>query len=76
VAEFDAKRAFLRDYVEKIIWNCGNIAIVGSLPLEGTAQAKLPFRIEGKVEDGTKRKWAQDGRFGSWVPVTLATNSV
>lgn len=75
-ADFDAKRAFLRDYVEKIVWDHGNIAIVGSLPLEGMPGAKLPFRIEGKIEEGTKRKWAQDGRFGSWVPAAIAANFI
>ena len=64
-ADFDAKRAFLHDHVERIVFDHGKVVILGSLPLQGAAQGKLPFRIEGKVEVGSRRRWAQDEQFGS-----------
>jgi hypothetical protein len=66
--DFDSKRAFLRDYVERIVFDKGKISIHGAIAHEGT----LPFRIEGRIEKGSKRRWAQDERFGSWVPVSIA----
>jgi hypothetical protein len=74
-ADFDAKRAFLRDHIEKVVFDHGKITILGSLPLEG-APGKLPFRIEGKVAEGSRRRWPQDERFGSWVPVAVLNNSI
>jgi hypothetical protein len=32
-ADFDAKRAFLRDHVERIVFDHGKVTILGSLPL-------------------------------------------
>jgi hypothetical protein len=67
-ADLEAKRAFLRDHVERIIFDHGKITILGSLPLQGAVQSRLPFRIEGNIEKGSRRRWPQDERFGSWVP--------
>jgi hypothetical protein len=69
-ADLDAKRAFLRDHVERIIFDHGKITILGSLPLKRTVHGKLPFRIEGKIPKESRRRWPQDERFGSWLPVS------
>ena len=70
-ADLDAKRAFLRDHVERIVFDHGKVTIFGSLPLQGAMQGRLPFRIEGEVQKGSRRRWSQDERFGSWVPNCL-----
>jgi DNA invertase Pin-like site-specific DNA recombinase len=75
-ADFDDKRAFLRGYVERIVFDRGRITILGSLPLEGAAPRTLPFRIEGEIAKGSKRRWAQDERFGSWVPTAASTTCI
>jgi hypothetical protein len=67
-ADLEAKRAFLGDHVERIVLDHGKVTILGSLPLQGAMQGRLPFRIEGEVEKGSRRRWSQDERFGSWVP--------
>jgi site-specific DNA recombinase len=73
-ADIDAKRTFLRDHIEKIIFNHGKLTIVGSLPLQGaTTDTKLPFRIEGEIDravirsKAARRLWA-DERTTSWMP--------
>jgi site-specific DNA recombinase len=67
-ADLEAKRAFLRDHVERIVFDHGKVTILGSLPLQGAVPGSLPFRIEGEIEKGSRRRWPQDERFGSWVP--------
>jgi len=57
--DFDHKRTFLRDYVERIIFDRGRITILGTLPLDGATPRTLPFRIEGEIAKGSKRRWAQ-----------------
>jgi site-specific DNA recombinase len=74
--DFDDKRAFLRDYVERIVFDRGRITILGSLPLDGPSPRTLPFRIEGEIAKGSKRRWAQDERFGSWVPGADLSNAI
>ena len=50
-ADFDAKRQFLVDHVERVIYNRYNVTIVGSVPVQfASGHAKLPFRIEGKID--------------------------
>jgi hypothetical protein len=66
--DLDAKRAFLRDYVEGIVFERGNITIHGTIAHKGAPGGTLHFRIEGQIEKGSKRRWAQDERFGSWGP--------
>jgi hypothetical protein len=36
-ADLDAKRQFLRDHVEKMVFDCGRITITGSVPIQGAA---------------------------------------
>jgi hypothetical protein len=75
-ADFDDKRAFLRDYVERIVFDRGKITILGSLTLESATPRSLPFRIEGEIAQGSKRRWARDERFGSWVPSAALTTCI
>jgi hypothetical protein len=72
----DGKRAFLRDYVEGIVFERGNITIHGTIAHHGAPGRALHFRIEGQIEKGSKRRWAQDERFGSWDPVFVLANSI
>jgi site-specific DNA recombinase len=74
--DFDGKRAFLRDYVERIVFDRGKISIHGQIPHQAAPEGMLRFRIEGRIEKGSKRRWAQDERFGSWVPVSLIVPTV
>lgn len=52
------------------------LTILGALPLEGAQPRTLPFRIEGEIAKGSKRRWAQDERFGSWVPGAALTTCI
>jgi hypothetical protein len=67
-ADLEAKRAFLREHVERIVFDHGKVTIFGSIPLQGAVQGRRPFRIEGEIEKGSRRRWPQDERSGSWVP--------
>jgi hypothetical protein len=50
-ADFDAKRQFLLDHVERVIYNRYNVTIAGSVPVQSVpGETKLPFRIEGKID--------------------------
>jgi hypothetical protein len=50
-ADFDAKRQFLVDHVERVIYNRYSVTIVGSVPVQSASgETKLPFRIEGKID--------------------------
>jgi hypothetical protein len=53
-ADFDDKRAFLRDYVERIVFDRGRITVLASLSLDGATPRTLPFRIEGEIAKGSK----------------------
>lgn len=83
-ADLDAKRQFLRDHVEKMVFDRGKITITGSVPIRGAAptQAKLPFRIEGEVNRAVVRSrasrklWPTDERSTSWVPAVPADVSL
>jgi site-specific DNA recombinase len=49
--DFDDKRQFLVGHVERVIYNRYDITIVGSVPVQSASgDAKLPFRIEGKID--------------------------
>jgi hypothetical protein len=55
-ADFDDKRQFLIGHVERAIYNRYDIAIVGSVPVQAASgDARLPFRIEGKINIKTVR---------------------
>jgi hypothetical protein len=71
-----SKRASLRDHVECIVFDRGRITILDSLQLDGATPRTLPFRIEGEIANGSKRRWAQDVRFGSWVPGAVLSSSI
>ena len=50
-ADFDAKRQFLVDHVERVIYNRYRVTIAGSAPVQSASgETKLPFRIEGKID--------------------------
>jgi hypothetical protein len=49
--DFDAKRQFVVDHVERVIYNRYNVTIAGSVPVQtASGESKLPFRIEGKID--------------------------
>jgi len=56
-ADVDAKREFLNDQIETVIFDRGRITIVGSIPIQGN-QAKLAFRIEGQIDRASIRLYA------------------
>jgi hypothetical protein len=48
--DFDEKRQFLKDHVERVIFNRYKITIVGSVPVRlPSGEATLKFRIEGEI---------------------------
>jgi hypothetical protein len=50
-SDFDAKRQFIVDHVERVIYNRYNVTIAGSVTVQtASGEAKLPFRIEGKID--------------------------
>jgi Recombinase zinc beta ribbon domain len=50
-SDFDDKRQFLVGHVGRVIYNRYDITIVGSVPVQSASgDAKLPFRIEGKID--------------------------
>jgi hypothetical protein len=58
-ADFDAKRQFLVDHVERVIYNRYNVTIAGCVPLQSASgETKLPFRIEGKIDIAAVRSAA------------------
>jgi hypothetical protein len=40
--------------VERIVFDCGRITILGSLQLDGGTPRTLPFRVEGEIAKGSK----------------------
>jgi DNA invertase Pin-like site-specific DNA recombinase len=49
-SDFDTKRQFLVDYIERVTYNRYHVTIVGSIPVRTESrESKLPFRIEGKI---------------------------
>jgi len=82
-ADFDAKKQFLRDHVEEIVFDRGRITIVGSVPMQGTPnETKLAFRIEGEIDrwsvrsQASRRLWKEDERLSTWVPAAVPNNSI
>ena len=51
--DIEAKRAFLQNYIQKIIFTYGRVAILGSIPIKNGLG--LPFRIEGEITDKRSR---------------------
>jgi site-specific DNA recombinase len=49
-ADFDAKRQFLVDHFEGVIFNRGKVTITGSVPMQAASgETKLQFRIKGEI---------------------------
>jgi hypothetical protein len=47
----DAKRQFLVDHVEKVIYEGYKITIAGSVPVQtASGETKLQFRIKGEID--------------------------
>jgi DNA invertase Pin-like site-specific DNA recombinase len=54
--DFDAKRQFLVEHVERVIYNRYRVTIVGSVPVQAASgETKLPFRIEGEIDPNAVR---------------------
>jgi hypothetical protein len=50
-SDFDAKRQFLVDNIERVIYNRYNVTVVGSISVRTeSGQTGLLFRIEGKID--------------------------
>jgi hypothetical protein len=50
-SDVDAKRGFIVHHIERVIYDHYEVAIVGSVPVpSASAGAKLPFRIEGRID--------------------------
>ena len=48
--DFDEKRQFLKDHVERVIFNRYKITIMGSVPVRlPSGETTLKFRIEGEI---------------------------
>jgi hypothetical protein len=60
-ADFDAKRQFLVDHVEGVIYNRGKVTITGSVPIQAASgETKLQFRIKGEIKQVARRGNAAD----------------
>jgi hypothetical protein len=60
-ADFDAKRQFLVDHVEGVIFNRGKVTITGSVPIQAASgETKLQFRIKGEIKQVARRGNAAD----------------
>jgi hypothetical protein len=59
--DFDAKRQFLVDHVERVIYTGYKIAVSGSVPVHAASgQARLQFRIRAEIDKSAVRR----GLFG------------
>jgi hypothetical protein len=48
--DFDTKRQFLKDHIERVIFNGYRITMLGSVPVRSIAgETTLQFRIEGEI---------------------------
>jgi hypothetical protein len=59
--DFDAKRQFLVDYVEKIIFHRDKVTLIGCVPIElkqaeSITGSSLPFHIEGQIDRAMVRR--------------------
>jgi site-specific DNA recombinase len=60
-ADFDAKRQFLVDHVEGVIFNRGKVTITGFVPIQAASgETKLQFRIKGEIKQVARRGNAAD----------------
>jgi hypothetical protein len=55
-ADFEAKRQFLVDHVERVIYNRYKITIAGSVPVQSASgETELQFRIQGEIDQKAVR---------------------
>jgi hypothetical protein len=60
-ADFDAKRQFLADHVERVIFNRYKVTITGFVPIQSASgETKLQFRIAGEINKSAVRIKAAD----------------
>jgi hypothetical protein len=59
-ADFEAKRQFLVDHVERVIYRGYKVTITGSVPVQtASGEAKVQFRIKGEIDKAAVRRNAQ-----------------
>jgi len=75
---FDTKRQFLLDHVEKAIYHRYKVTVTGSVPIKTQTSdgresetRKLPFCITGEIDTSKlhrrpRKKFAEDGRLKAW----------
>ena len=62
-ADFDAKRQFLVDHVERVIYDRYKVAVVSSVPVQSASgETKLQFRIEGEIDRKAVRSGVREMR--------------
>jgi hypothetical protein len=55
--DFDVRRQFLVDHVERVIYNRYKVTVVGFVPVQtASGQAKLQFRIKGEIDQSAVRR--------------------
>jgi hypothetical protein len=55
--DFDGKRQFLVDHVERVIYNRYKVTVVGSVPVQtASGQARLQFRIRAEIDKSAVRR--------------------
>ena len=51
-ADFDEKRQFLVDHVERVIYKGYKVTVMGSVPVQtASGEIKLQFRIKGEIDE-------------------------
>ena len=59
IIDFESRRKFLQDHIEKVIFTYGRVAVLGSVPSQGEGARDIPFRIEGEIDDKRTRIYAK-----------------
>jgi hypothetical protein len=76
-ADFDAKRQFLADHVERVIYKGYKVTVVGSVPVQSASGAtRLEFRIRGEIDKAEVRRNAQRGVNGRGHPSSALPDEV
>jgi hypothetical protein len=71
--DFDARRQFLLDHVELVIYSRYKVTVVGFVPVQtASGQAKLQFRIRAEIDKSAVRRRL----FGKGAALPLAPVSV
>jgi site-specific DNA recombinase len=77
--DFDTKRRFLVDHIERVIYDRSTVRIVGSVPVASIAaeQTKLQFRIEGQIGNaisrGKTRRVPEAAGLNTWLTAGRAS---